>query len=649
MILRIHVDTVIPCGDHRILCAGRHVRPVVTGITAVDSGKGNVAGEYIPVEVRLNDNIGRIAADQLPEAVSPQAGRTVQHLVAGGIQTHLDIRLITGSRACTQTAAVMGDALGIVGVKAIVKGQGKAVGLFLNIALLVETGACHMGRVAETPSVEIGTRHAVTCLSLDLVGGGFCAITVVLPIDDRLHHSGVEVVHLAVEVKGGVRGHRVCYLSSSVQLCQLELRIRFSRKELACADGRVITGHGSPHIDAIQTAAALGKDHGRIVGVAVLFKGCAHLCRAVHYGAVQFYLKIIRAEARSVLLCGIHAVSGASNVGILVFTGEHVVLLQRKLQGHAAQRNVISLSLLVIAKGTVGIAAAGQMGIKTLKIVLLLQLSHSGIVLRLAIRQGAGIVAVQEAVLQLVAQNLLAGCVLHHVVQLQNGIVAVVVLTNAEQEVKIIGGILLHVQRQRPGILGEIFAIRCGADAIHIVAGLALHQDANHRRAGKSGILIGIAEAPQIAPGLAAISGTAIVETLGGKKGSVLFIVPEHLARIQFGDAVRRSCQHSGLRRGGYAILQGRNRSRSGHGRLGGGADRRFPRYRLLRGGFLRSFRRFLRRSLRFFRLLCVRRVLRRLLLACQLRHDGGIRCAAIAGGQNLHRQKTDHHSQRQQ
>ena len=536
----------------------------------------------------------------------------------------------------------MGDTLGIVGVKSIVKGQGKAVGLFLDIALLVEAGTGHMGRITKTPCVEIGTRHTVLRLPLDLIGGGLGAVAVVLPINNRLYHSGVEVVHLAVEVKGGVRGHRVCYLSSSVQLCQLELRSRFSLKEHACADGRVITGHGSPHIDAIQTAAALGKDHGRIVGVAVLFKGCAHLCRAVHYGAVQFYLKIIRAEARSVLLCGIHAVSDASNVGILVFTGEHVVLLQRKLQGHAAQRNVIGVGRLVIAKGAVGIAAAGQVGIKPLEIVLLLQLSHSGIVLRLAIRQGAGIVAVQEAVLQLVAQNLLAGCVLHHVVQLQNGIVAVVVLTNAEQEVKIIGGILLHVQRQRPGVLGEILAVHCGADAVHVVAGLALHQGADHRRTGKSGILIGIAETPQIAPGLAAISRTAIVETLGGNKGSVLFIVPEHLARIQFGDAVRRSCQHSGLRRGGYAILQGRNRSRSGHGRLGGGADRRFPRYRLLRGGFLR-------RSLRFFRLLCVRRVLRRLLLACQLRHDGGIRCAAIAGGQNLHRQKTDHHSQRQQ
>ena len=207
------------------------------------------------------------------------------------------------------------------------------------------------------------------------------------------------------------------------------------------------------------------------------------------------------------------------------------------------------------------------------------------------------------------------------------------------------------MQRQRPGVLGEILAVHCGADAVHVVAGLALHQGADHRCTGKALILIGIAEAPQIAPGLAAVSGAAIVEVVGSDKGSILFIVLEHIARVQLGDAVRRSCQHSGLRRGGYAILQGRDRSRGrgGHGRLGGGADRRFPSYRLLRGGFLRSFRRFLRRSLRFFRLLCVRRVLRRLLLACQLRHDGGIRCAAIAGGQNLHRQKTDHHSQRQQ
>ena len=383
--------------------------------------------------------------------------------------------------------------------------------------------------------------------------------------------------------------------------------------------------------------------------MAVLFKGCAVLHDVVHRRAVQLQLEIVRAEARSILLCAIHTVGSTDDVGVLVFTGEYVVLLQRKLQSHAAQRDVIGVGRLIIAKGAVGIAAAGQMGIKPLKLVL--QLAHSGIVLRLAIRQGAGIVAVQEAVLQLVAQNLLAGCVLHHVVQLQNGIVAVVVLTNAEHEVEIIGGIFFYMQRQRPGILGEILAVHCGADAVHVVAGLALHQGADHRCTGKALILIGIAEAPQIAPGLAAVSGASIVEAVSSNKGAVLFVVPEHLARIQFGNAVRRSCQHSGLRRGGYAILQGRNRSRGrgGHGRLGGGADRRFPRYRLLRGGFLRSFRRFLRRSLRFFRLLCVRRVLRRLLLACQLRHDGGIRCAAIAGGQNLHRQKTDHHSQRQQ
>ena len=381
--------------------------------------------------------------------------------------------------------------------------------------------------------------------------------------------------------------------------------------------------------------------------MAVLFKGCAVLHDVVHRRAVQLQLEIVRAEARSILLCAIHTVGSTDDVGVLVFTGEYVVLLQRKLQSHAAQRNVIGVGRLVIAKGAVGIAAAGQMGIKPLKLVL--QLTHSGIVLRLAIRQGAGIVAVQEAVLQLVAQNLLAGCVLHHVVQLQNGIVAVVVLTNAEHEVEIIGGIFFYMQRQRPGILGEILAVHCGADAVHVVAGLALHQGADHRCTGKALILIGIAEAPQIAPGLAAVSGASIVEAVSSNKGAVLFVVPEHLARIQFGDAVRRSCQHSGLRRGGYALLQGRNRSRSGHGRLGGGADRRFLRYRLLRGGFLRSFRRFLRRSLRFFRLLCVRRVLRRLLLTCRLRHGRGIRRAAIAGGQNLHRQKTDHHSQRQQ
>ena len=237
MILRVHIDAVIPRGDHGILRAGRHIRPVIAAVAAVDSGKGNVAGDHIPVKVRLDNDIGHIAADQLPEAVSPQAGRTVQHLVAGGSQTHLNVRLITGSRACAQTAAVMGDALGVVGVEAVAKGQGKAVGLLLDIALLIEACACHMGRVAETPCVEVGTRHAALRCPLDLIGGGFCAITVVLPIDDRLHRSGVEVVQLAVEVKGGVRWHRVCHLRSSFQRCQLKLGLRLDIKELSRADG----------------------------------------------------------------------------------------------------------------------------------------------------------------------------------------------------------------------------------------------------------------------------------------------------------------------------------------------------------------------------------------------------------------------------
>ena len=213
------------------------------------------------------------------------------------------------------------------------------------------------------------------------------------------------------------------------------------------------------------------------------------------------------------------------------------------------------------------------------------------------------------------------------------------------------------MQRQRPGVLGEILAVHCGADAVHVVAGLALHQGADHRRTGKALILIGIAEAPQIAPGLAAVSRAAIVEVVSSNKGAVLFVVPEHIARVQLGDAVRRSCQHSGLRRGGYAILQGRDRSRGrgGHGRLGGGADRRFPRYRLLRGGLLRSFRRNLNRSLwrigaaRRVRLLRVRRGFRRLFLARRLRHSRNLRHVAVPGSQNLHRQKADHHSQRQQ
>ena len=212
MILRIHVDAVVPCGDHGVLRAGRHIRPVAAAVAAIDGGIGDVTGDHIPVEVRLNDDIGYITADQLPEAERPQPGHAVQHLVSRGSQTYLNVRLIPGSRARAQTAAVMGDTLGIVAVKAIVKGQRKAVGLFLDIALLVETGAGHMGRVAEPPCVDVGTRRAVLRPPLDLIGGGLGAVAVVLPVHHRLHHSGIEVIHLAVEVKSGVRGHRVGHL-----------------------------------------------------------------------------------------------------------------------------------------------------------------------------------------------------------------------------------------------------------------------------------------------------------------------------------------------------------------------------------------------------------------------------------------------------
>ena len=289
----------------------------------------------------------------------------------------------------------------------------------------------------------------------------------------------------------------------------------------------------------------------------ILFKGSAEFRGAVHHRAVQLHFEIIRAEACSVLLCAIHAVGGTPNIGILVFTREHVVLLQRQLQCHAAQRNVVGLGRLVIAKGAVGIAPAGQMRVKPLHLVH--QLAHSGVVGRLSLRQGAGIVVVEEAVLQLVAQNLLAGCVLCHVVQLQDGIIAVVVLADAEHKVEIIGGILLHMQRQRPGVLGKVLAVHRSADAILVVAGLALHQDADHRCAGKAPVLIGIAEIPQVAPCLAAVVGAAVIEAVGRNQRPVLVVVPEHIARIQICDAVRSTRQHRGLSRRRYAIRQRRN------------------------------------------------------------------------------------------
>ena len=222
------------------------------------------------------------------------------------------------------------------------------------------------------------------------------------------------------------------------------------------------------------------------------------------------------------------------------------VLIGGQVQCHAAQR------LAVSGKGTVGIASGRQLGVEHL-IFGAVQLAHGGVILLLALRQGIGEVAVQEHVLELVAQHLVAVGILGDVIQLDDGIAAGVVLAHEEAEVH--GGVILHGQGQRPGIVGEVLAVEGGIEAVDIRTGHSLGE--LDQGAAEESLL----ELLPGAPALAVVGGALIIVVLVAQL--LALYRGEDLARLQIAEQIGRAGLDGGAGGGGHAVLQLGN----GHGR----------------------------------------------------------------------------------
>ena len=231
------------------------------------------------------------------------------------------------------------------------------------------------------------------------------------------------------------------------------------------------------------------------------------------------------------------------------------VLVGGQVQCHAAQR------LAVSGKGTVGIASGRQLGVEHL-IFGAVQLAHGGVILLLALRQGIGEVAVQEHILELVAQHLVSVGVLGDVIQLDDGIAAGVVLAHEEAELH--GGVILHGQGQRPGIGGEVLAVEGGIEAVDIRARHSLGElDQGAAEESLLELLLG-------APALAVVGGALIIVVLVGEALAV-----KDLARLQVAEQIGGAGLDGGAGGGGNAVLQlwnshsgGRDLALGGH-RLG--------------------------------------------------------------------------------
>ena len=204
MIQWAYINAVIIGRKDRVLGAGLHIHPVASGVAAIEGLEGSVAGENIPVEVRLYHDVGHIGADKLPITVGAQAGHAVQHLVSAGIQVHLDVRLVPVDHIPPQVAEVVGQFLRVVGIEAIRKGQVEGVFVLYNVLLAIAAGARHMGRIAEPPGVVIASRFL-----FDLISSRLGPVAVVLPVYNGGKGYGVKVVALQVKVEGGVRRHHI--------------------------------------------------------------------------------------------------------------------------------------------------------------------------------------------------------------------------------------------------------------------------------------------------------------------------------------------------------------------------------------------------------------------------------------------------------
>ena len=544
---RSDINAVIVNGDDGVISAGGDVRPVSGGVAAVDRLVIRIAPQDIPVEVRLHHDVASVGVDELPVTIGTDTGRIGDGLEAGGIQVDLQVGLVT---ACDRTAQLAEIVRETVSGRAVKVQRDTAV---VNIGQPAGTG--HMVVVAETPGV--------VAVALGDSVGGFLGLAVpadrpAVGIGDILFavgrdFRGVEVVPLEVQAEGGVSRNRDRQVCRDVEGHQLGTRIGAGAEGLVdvlVEDVAINIGIG---VGIVQAGVASRVQHGGIIGIIAADIGVAHGGAAAHDGAVHTDMELVSGEIGIVCLFGgdIERVALQIDRTAAACAAVHV-LVGGQVQGHAAQRYVILFRIGVPAKSAVGIASGLQLGVEHL--VVADQLALRNIILLLALGGSVGEVAVQEHVLDLVAQHFVAVAVLVHIVQLDDGIAlgGVIVVVSAHIEAELQRGGVLHGQGQRPGVLGEVHTVVGGIEAVHIRTGRQL-RDLNGGHAEE-----GIGEIGHGSPGVAAVGGALIVVVLVGQSRLALSSL-EDLASLQIVQQIGRAGLHGVAGRGGIAGLEGGN------------------------------------------------------------------------------------------
>ena len=193
-VIRADVHAVVVNGDDGVFRAGGDVCPVRSGVAAVHGRDRSIAGHKVPVEVRLDHDVGGIGVDELPVAVSAHARRAGNGLIAGGIEIQLQVGLVAVDRCGAELGEAVGNA-----VRRRVLAEGEA-----RVRALAQArepaGLCDVGIVAQTPRV-------VAVALGNLVFRALRAVAVVPP-GGVLNFGGVEVVPLKVQAKRRVLRHR---------------------------------------------------------------------------------------------------------------------------------------------------------------------------------------------------------------------------------------------------------------------------------------------------------------------------------------------------------------------------------------------------------------------------------------------------------
>ena len=415
---------------------------------------------------------------------------------------------------------------------------GKGDGQLAALALAGQPARLgHMGIVAETPGV------VAIALGDEILGGLGLAVLAGRPLRRRLYLSGVEVVPLEVQAEGGVGGNGDIQRNAGVDgqhFC--------SSRSVAGSEGLVdVLGENVAFdigigVSVVQAGVAGRVQHGGVVRIVIFDIGVAHGRVALHDGAGHADMVLLSSEIGVVGLFAVGIEGVALEIDLVAAACAAVyVLVGGQVQRHTAQRHGV-VAVSVLGKGTVGIASGRQLGVEHL-IFGAVQLAHGGVILLLALRQGIGEVAVQEHVLELVAQHLVAVGVLGDVIQLDDGIAAGVVLAHEEAELH--GGVILHGQGQRPGIGGEVLAVEGGIEAVDIRARHSLGE--LDQGAAEESLL----ELLPGAPALAVVGGALIIVVLVGEALAV-----KDLARLQVAEQIGGAGLDGGAGGGGHAVLQ---------------------------------------------------------------------------------------------